>query len=44
MAVAGKYKCPYCGKEFDNLLVYCMHVIEKHEKEKEMMGDGGGCA
>jgi len=29
-----KYKCPYCGKEFDHLLVYCIHVIEKHE-EKE---------
>jgi len=34
MNMTEKYKCPYCGKEFDHLLVYCIHVIEKHE-EKE---------
>jgi len=28
-----KYKCPYCNYETDNLLVYCIHVIEKHENK-----------
>ena len=38
-AVAEKYKCPYCGKEFDHLLVYCIHIIEKHkEKERDSRG------
>jgi len=37
--VVAKYKCPYCGKEFDHLLVYAIHVVEKH-KEKEEVKNG----
>jgi transposase-like protein len=26
----GRYKCPHCGKEFDHLFVYAIHVVEEH--------------
>ena len=26
--VAEKYKCPYCGKEFEDRVDYCIHVEE----------------
>jgi len=26
------YKCPYCGKEYDHLLVYFIHITEKCER------------
>jgi len=28
MVVAEKYKCPYCGKEFEDRVDYCIHVEE----------------
>jgi len=26
--MAKKYKCPYCGKEFEDRVDYCIHVEE----------------